>query len=99
MNISIDQFNEMTPYELSLFAEVFVEKLLMEKEEKVTLTWLGEYYHRLKKLPRLKDEIKMLRSDNAKNAMSDDEMFKIAQKLNSQFGGKVKDRGEGNGTT
>jgi len=99
MNISIDQFNEMTPYELSLFAEVFVEKLLMEKEEKVTLTWLGEYYHRLKKLPRLKDEIKMLRSDNATNAMSDDEMFKIAQKVNSQCGGKVKDRGEGNGTT
>jgi hypothetical protein len=97
LKLSIEEFNEMTPYELSLCAEVFVDKIQSEKEEKLTLVWLGEYYHRMKKLPPLKDELKKL-TGNQNPQMSDEDMFKMAERLNLQFGGKVKERGEINGT-
>jgi hypothetical protein len=90
MNISVDQFNEMTPYELALYQEAFMEVLQAEKQEKLVLTWLGEYYHRIKKLPPLKDEMKKLMNIDANSSMNDEEMFKVAQRLNKQFGGKEK---------
>lgn len=75
----------MTPYELNLAAEVYTEKLEQEQEEKVTLVWLGEYYHRIKKLPALKD---VLKKNTTKTAMSDKEMLAKAKMLNQLFGGK-----------
>jgi hypothetical protein len=90
LNLSIEEFNEMTPYELAICTEVFVEKELADKQEKLTLVWLGEYYHRIKKLPSLKQELKKFMDDNARAEMSDEEMFNMAKRLNKQFGGKVK---------
>jgi hypothetical protein len=90
MNIPLEQFNEMTPYELTLYQEAFLELREAEKEEKVVLVWLGEYYHRIKKLPPLSDELKKLKAIDNKASMDDDEMFKVVQRLNKQFGGKEK---------
>ena len=79
----------MTPYELSLYAEVFEEKQTLKLEEQLTLVWLGEYYHRLKKLPSLKTELDKIAKEEQTN-MSDDEMLRVVTMLNNQFKGKVE---------
>jgi hypothetical protein len=89
LNISMSDYNEMTPYELALHLEAFIERTEEEKNEKLTLVWLGEHYHRIKKLPSLKQELERLRSEDKAQPMSDEEMLKVVERLNSQFGGKV----------
>jgi hypothetical protein len=85
----MSDYNEMTPYELALHLEAFIERTEEEKNEKLTLVWLGEHYHRIKKLPSLKQELERLRSEDKAQPMSDEEMLKVVERLNSQFGGKV----------
>jgi hypothetical protein len=92
MGISIADFEYMTPYELSLYAECYHHKIVNEREERITLVWLGEYYHRIKKLPPLTDEIRKLMG-KPKRAMTDEEMLKMAEVLNAQFGGNVINKG------
>jgi hypothetical protein len=96
LNIPLETFEEMTPYELALYAETFIEMKTQELEEKITLVWLHEYYHRQKHLPSLKDEIKKMTGKNKE--MTDEEMLETVRLLNAQFGGSVitKD-GENNG--
>jgi len=62
-------------------------------KDKLTLVWLGEYYHRTKRLPKLKDELKKV-SGESQRVMSDDEMLEMVKRLNQQFGGKVIKGGE-----
>lgn len=82
----------MTPYELSLFAEAKVEREEAELKERLTLVWLGEYYHRTKKLPALQSELKKVSSAQGQKVMSDEEMLQVAKRLNTQFGGNVVKR-------
>jgi hypothetical protein len=83
----------MTPYELNLFLEVYKEKFESEQKEKLIFVWLGEYYHRIKKLPSLKNALKEFFGDSNKK-MTDEEMLEMVKKLNAQFGGEViKDDG------
>jgi hypothetical protein len=89
MGISLSEYDEMTPYELSVFARVFNEKQKHEQEEKLTLVWLGENLHRAKKLPTL-DKLLGKGSTPVKKHMTDDEMLEMVKKLNAQFGGSVE---------
>lgn len=89
LGLSIFEYDEMTPYELMLFAEVHAERTELEHEEKLVLVWLGEYYHRVKKLPSLK-EVLGKKNVTKKPQMSDDQMFKAVQILNQKFGGKFE---------
>ena len=50
--------------------EAHAEKKEAEMKESLTLVWLGEYYHRTKRLPSLKDELKKI-SGEKKKAMTD----------------------------
>jgi hypothetical protein len=85
----------MTPYELSVAIQVYLVKQETEQKERLTLVWLGEYWHRIKKLPALKDILKM--GEESKQ-MSDDDMLKTVKKLNSLFGGlTIKKEGESHG--
>ena len=79
----------MTPYELSLFAETYYEKKEIEMQDKVSLVWLGEYYHRTKRLPNLKNELKKITRPE-KTTMSDKEMLEKVKLLNAQFGGTIE---------
>jgi hypothetical protein len=92
MGISIEAFENMTPYELNLHAECFVERLNREREERLTLVWLGEYYTRIKKLPSLNDELRKM-SGEKKKVMTDEEMFKKVTMINLQLGGSVLKKG------
>ena len=78
----------MTPYELALYIEAHFEKEEAELKERLTLVWLGEHYHRTKRLPKLKDELKKI-SGEAQKAMTNDEMLETVKRLNAQFGGLV----------
>lgn len=86
VGLSIQQFDEMTPYELSLSLEAYTESKEAQLKEDLTLVWLGEYYHRTKRLPSLKDELKKITAE-VKREMSDDEMLEMVKALNAQFGG------------
>ena len=93
IGLSIEQFNDMTPYELSLHCEAYFETKEADLKERLTLVWLGEYYHRTKRLPKLKDELKKVTGE-AKQIMSDDQMLQMVKSLNKQFGGNVIKGGE-----
>jgi hypothetical protein len=88
IGLSIEQFNDMTPYELSLCCEVYFELKEAEIQERLTLVWLGEYYHRTKRLPKLKDELKKITGESQR-VMTNDEMLAMVKRLNQQFGGNV----------
>lgn len=83
----------MTPYELTLCLEGYTEKKETSLQEQLTLVWLGEYYHRIKKLPSLQQELKKITGEK-KKVMSDEEMLAMVKRLNAQFGGTVKKGGE-----
>lgn len=83
----------MTPYELTLYMEAHFERQEAELKERLTLVWLGEYYHRTKRLPKLKDELRKI-SGEAQKIMSDNEMLETVKRLNTQFGGTFIKGGE-----
>jgi hypothetical protein len=76
----------MTPYELSLCVEAHFEKQQSEMQDRLTLVWLGEYYHRTKRLPNLEKELKKITGEE-KQTMTDDQMLETVKRLNVQFGG------------
>lgn len=87
INVSLTEFEYMTPYELMLHVEAFLERQQAQIEEKVSLVWLGEHYHRIKKLPSLKKIIKDMQP--TKGPMTSDEMLEMVKQLNAQFGGEI----------
>jgi hypothetical protein len=82
----------MTPYEVSLYIEATLERQENELKEQLSLVWLGEYYHRTKRMPKLQDELKKISSE--KQPMTDDEMLETVKALNTQFGGITIKGGE-----
>ncbi len=89
IGIPRSEFDYMTPYELSLAAEAFHELKTAELEQNITMAWLGEYYHRIKHLPNLKDEIRKL-TNKEPEEMTDDEMLEQVKRLNAMMGGTVE---------
>lgn len=83
----------MTPYELTLSVESYSEQKETDLKEKLSMVWLGEYYHRTKRLPSLKGELKKISSEASK-VMTDEEMLETVKALNAQFGGTFKNGGE-----
>jgi len=73
VGLSIQEFEYMTPYEVSLYIEATLEKEEAELKERLSLVWLGEYYHRTKRLPKLQDELKKISS--SKDDMTPEEML------------------------
>lgn len=83
----------MSPYELSLYIEARFEREENEMKERLSLVWLGEYYHRTKRLPKLSDELKKISGDS-KKVMSPEQMLETVKALNAQFGGVTIKGGE-----
>ena len=73
--------------------ENYVEVKEAELKDSLTLVWLGEYYHRSKRLPNLQDELKKISGDS-KKIMSNNEMLETVKLLNAQFGGTFIKGGE-----
>ena len=83
----------MPPYELALSTETYFERQEAETKDRLTLVWLGEYYHRTKRLPKLQDELKKMTGET-KKSMTDDQMLDMVKGLNAQFGGTTLKGGE-----
>jgi hypothetical protein len=91
MGLSIQEYNEMTPYELTLHAEIYQEKQKFDQEERLSLVWMGEYFHRVEKLPTLNE---ILGKKEEMKEMSAEEMLANVMQLNSALDGTVKKAGE-----
>jgi hypothetical protein len=87
--LSISEYEEMTPSELNIFVDAFHERAEREQEDKVTLVWLGEYFHRVEKLPSLNEVL-----GKKDEGMTDDQMLENVRKLNAMFGGTTVVKGE-----
>lgn len=75
----------MTPYELHIASNVYQEKRKVQFEERHTLVWMNEYYHRQKKLPPLYEALG--KEKPVAKVMTDDEMLQTVKRLNKSFGG------------
>jgi hypothetical protein len=91
IGLSIQEYNEMTPYELNIHAEIFEEKQRFEQEERLSLVWMGEYFHRVEKMPTLNE---LLGKKEETKVMSAEEMLANVMQLNSAMDGTVKKAGE-----
>jgi hypothetical protein len=83
--LSIAEYDEMTPYELSVHADIYAEKAEQEREDKITLVWLGARLQRTEPFPSLNELL-----GKSDEEMSDEEMLEQVKKLNALFGGNVK---------
>jgi hypothetical protein len=95
IGISIPEYNDMTPYELSLCILDFNEKQKahMENEKaqlenELTVAYFGAYWQRIEKLSpkNLQDILKKLNKPEKKQ-MTNEEMLNQIKKLNEAFGG------------
>jgi hypothetical protein len=97
IGIGLTEYDEMTPYELTIHTEIFTEKEKQNYEDRVTIAYIGEWFHRQDKL-EISILNKMLGKEEQTKEMSDDEMLETVNKLNALFGGSVVTQGgEANG--
>lgn len=73
--------------------EAHAEILEAKAKENLTMVWLGEYYHRTKKLPQLQSELRKISAEKSK-VMTDQQMLETVKRLNAQFGGIFKTDGD-----
>jgi hypothetical protein len=85
--VSISEYNEMTPYELTLYADIFEEK----REEKLTLLWRAEWLHRTEEPPTLNE---FIGKEEETKEMSDEEMLANVMQINAAMGGAFEKVGE-----
>lgn len=91
VDILISEFWKMTPIEINMVAEDYFKKERKMHEEKVTLAYLNaawtiQWLGKKSNHPKPLEEILKIKKE--KKIMTDDEMFKQAQLLNSLFGGE-----------
>lgn len=92
MGLSLTEYEEFTPKQLNLLAEVYSAKEKEKVEENITFAWLNAYYQRVEKLNPLKECIdEAFGKKPEEEEMTDDAMLEMVKKLNAQFGGKVED--------
>jgi hypothetical protein len=91
IGISLSDYNEMTPYELDIAMKAYRQKMIQQQEENIAVAWLGEYFHRLKKLKKLEEYLP--KENKPKRIMTDEEMKQQVIKLNALFGGNIEPKG------
>lgn len=89
VGITISEFWELTPYEMSLIIKAKNQAKEEETKEKIavaymTALWTAQWFSKRK--PKPLDEILQLKT---KKEMSDEEMLAQVRNLNAIFGGEV----------
>lgn len=82
-------FWDMTPYELSLYADGYAKRKKAHDEEVVTQAWLIATLSRAKTIPKLETLLKP-----KQKIMSEQQLMNQAIALTKLFGGKVIIAGE-----
>ena len=83
IGISLSDFWEMTPYELTICMESYADKEKERSKELIIQAYYTEAFARMKKLPKLKDLLK------EKKKQSNEEMLEAVKRLNAMMGGEV----------
>lgn len=92
IELPFNEFWEMTPYELNLKAEAYFQKQKNKYKEKLsleyynamwTIQWLGKKSQQPKPLKKILDDLY-----KEKKIMTDEDMLKQVEILNSIFGGE-----------
>lgn len=74
----------MTPYELSVCAELFADKLKGDQENDLFLAYINAYWQRVE---TLKSFDEMMGKEKQQQKMNDDQMLAKVMELNNMFGG------------
>ena len=85
IGIRIQDYEEMTPYELGLHVKSFNKRLETEHKDKLTLTWLGAVWQRAKEMPSLEEVIG--KQPIKEKKMSSEHMLNMVKVMNTAFGG------------
>ncbi|MDF2510470.1 MAG: hypothetical protein K0S04_336 [Herbinix sp.] len=98
LGISINEYEYMTPRQLSIRVQAYKEVKMLEAEEyqvklknyyelAITQAWLTANWQRAKKMPNLD---KVLKTNKPKQKeMTDEQMLNQIKALNAMFGGAV----------
>lgn len=84
MGISVREWEQMTPAELSLYADAYVEQNEMREAYLYTLAALIRPMIWSEHPPEFES---VFRSARKRKEMTDEQMFAVVQALNRQFGG------------
>ncbi|WP_096224901.1 hypothetical protein [Geobacillus sp. FJAT-46040] len=92
IGMSLLEFWELTPYELSLVAESYIENLQREYEEKVALAymnalWTAQFMFGKRKPPSLEEILKKGKKEQKK--MTPEQIFEEVKRMNAALGGTV----------
>ena len=77
LGMTINDFMDITPAELSIYFEAMTNKIKYENDLAITMAWTTAYFQRVKKLPPLSKFVKP-------RPMTEQEMF---HKIKSIMGG------------
>lgn len=79
-------FWELTPHEVSVAIQAFAEKTKREQEQQIVTAYMNAYWHRVKKMPSIKE---VLGGKLQKKKKTPEEMLEAVKRLNEAFGGTV----------
>lgn len=87
------EFWEMTPVELSICIEGYMEDKAAELKQQITVAYLGAAWHRAKKMPRLETVLNKIDNTGHKikrKKQTPEEMYAVAEAMTR----KLSKRGE-----
>lgn len=87
LGISLAEYDEMTPKELNIIADVLHEKFKTEAEDQLQLQWMNAYWQRVETLKPFNEEVE---KPQPEKRMSDLQMQANVEKLNALFKGNVQ---------
>lgn len=78
----------MTPLELNIYIEVFVENKQSEFKTNITIAYYNAYFQRVEKMPSLSDVLSDIDKQGKENEpMTDEQLYQQVLKLHQAFGG------------
>jgi replication initiation and membrane attachment protein DnaB len=85
-NVSVDEFYNITPYELNIIIECYVDNQTNKYKDLITQAYFTAYFQRVKKMPKLEKLLNDV-DRKLKKQQTAEEMFEVVKRLNSALGG------------
>jgi DNA-binding SARP family transcriptional activator len=89
IGIGLNDFWAMTPHELTLYVKAHVKRKEDDWDEKVSIAWLGAYFQRANKMPKMKEYLTASLKKKAKKQTAED-MLRQIKALNAALGGTTE---------
>ena len=93
--ITITEFEELTPYEFKLIADVFMEKEKAEAEKDLMVAYMTAYFHRVEKLESFetyRQRLDGVEVEPVKKEMSVDEMLQKVMQIHESMNGQTTEK-------